>query len=264
MRRSTVFCLAFAALAPAAFAGDAPNVEVKPLPGGRFELTVTVPDTTQPGKGQAMLMPKAMELCGARELQLGAYKFKSIAPMAGTGSTLATSLVFTQEMQCGAATTVAAVVPAAVRAPATAPTANDEADIRSRTLAFLSAKDRGDFDAAIAMFSATTGAMLTEENWRSPRRAFNASAGMPLQQQVVRVTWYDDPAGVEPGRYVAADYSASHANAAFYCGYVMWRLQPDGGYRIVREEEGQMKPSEAALVATGEMAAARAQLGCRD
>lgn len=264
MRRNTVLALALAALAPAAFAGDAPDVQVKPLPGGRFELTATVPNTTEPSKGQAALMPRAMELCGTRALQLGTYKFKSTAPMAGTGSTISTSLVFVQELQCGDTPHVDTVVAAAPRAPATPPTANDEADIRSRTLAFLSAKDRGYFDAAIAMFSETTGAMLTEDTWGSQRRAFNASAGMPLQQQVIRVTWYDDPAGAPPGRYAAADYGASHENAAFYCGYVMWLLQPDGGYRIVREEEGQVTPTEARRIAPSDMPAARVQLGCRD
>lgn len=268
MRRNTVFALAlalsFAAMAPAAFATDAPQVEVKPLPGGRFELTATVTNTTDPRKGQAALLPKAMELCGTGSPRLGTYTFKSTAPMAGTGSTISTSLVFVQEMQCGDATPVDTVVSAVGRAPATPPSANDEADIRSRTLKFMSAKDRGDFDAAVAMFTGTTGAMLTEETWRSKRRAFNASAGMPLQQQVMRVTWYDDPTGAAPGRYAAADYSASHENAAFYCGYVMWLLQADGGYQIVREEEGQMNPAEARLIAPSDMATARAQLGCRD
>lgn len=268
MRRNTVFALALAlalaALAPAAFAGDAPQVEVKPLSGGRFELTATVPNTTDPRKGQAALLPKAIELCGTAAPQLGRYEFKSTAPMAGTGSTISTSLVFAQELQCGDATPVNTVVSEVGRAPTTPPSANDEADIRSRTLKLMSAKDRGDFDAAVAMFSGTTGAMLTEEAWRSKRRAFNASAGMPQQQQVMRVTWYDDPIGAAPGRYAAADYSASHENAAFYCGYVVWLRQPDGGYRIVREEEGQMNPAEARLIAPSDMAAARAQLGCRD
>lgn len=261
--RRTVSVLALASLASAAFAGDAQKIQVKELGEGRFELTVTLPDTTDPNEGQPALMATAVELCGAKSPQLGKYKFKSIAPLTGTSAPSSTSLVFVQEMHCGEATATDAAVPAATFAPATAPTADDETMIRSRTLEFLAAKDRGDFDAAIAMFSATTGAMLTEENWRSPRRAFNASAGMPLQQQVVRVTWYDDPAGVEPGRYAAADYSARHENAAFYCGYVVWRLQPDGGYRIVREEEG-MKASEVRLIAPGDMAAARVQLGCRD
>lgn len=262
--RRTVSVLALALLASAVFAGDAQDVQVKQLGEGRFELTVTLPDTTDPGKGQPALMPKAVELCGTKWPQLGKYKFKSIAPMAGTGATVSTSLVFVQEMQCGDAPATDAVVPAGVPAPATPPTADDEAMIHSRTLAFLTAKDRGDFDAAIAMFGTTTGAMLTEENWRSPRRTFNESAGIPLQRQVLRLTWYDDPAGAEPGRYAAADYSASYDNAAFYCGYVVWRLQPDGGYLIVREEEGQMKPSEAHLVALGDIAAARVQMGCRD
>lgn len=264
MRRNAVLALALVALAPTAFAGDTAHVQVKPLSGGRFELTATVPNTTDPRNGQAALLPKAMELCGTGVPQLGTYKFTSTAPMVGTGSTIPVSLVFVQEMQCVDATPVETVVPSVVRAPASRPTPNDEADIRSRTLKFLSAKDRGDFDAAVAMFSSTTGAMLTEETWRSKRRDFNASAGMPLQQKVMRVTWYDDPPGAAPGHYAAADYSASHENAAFYCGYVVWLLQPDGGYQIVREEEGQMSPAEARLIAPSDMGAARAQLGCRD
>ena len=63
---------------------------------------------------------------------------------------------------------------------------------------------------------------------------------------------------------MAADYSASYADAAFYCGQVVWLLQPDSSYRIVREEEGQLTNEVASKVAAGELSATRLQLGCRD
>src|SRR5687768_10022922 len=92
--RRTVSVLPLALLASPAFAGDAQDVQVKQRGEGRFELTVTLPDTTDPSNGQPALMPKAVELCGAKRPQLGKYKFESTTPMAGTGATSSTSLVF--------------------------------------------------------------------------------------------------------------------------------------------------------------------------
>lgn len=147
----------------------------------------------------------------------------------------------------------------------TQPTAEDERTVRTATVNYLAAKDRGDFDAAYALLGSEMAAMFTTENWRSPRAAFNAAAGQPNNREVVRLTWYDDPAGAPmPGRYVAADYRGDYAHAGFYCGYLMWYLQPDGSYRIVREEEGQMLDAIAKTFTPEALASARAQIQCRD
>ena len=150
-------------------------------------------------------------------------------------------------------------------APRTPPTAKDEATIRSRTLDYLVAKDKGDFEATHAMLSSNMVAMMGEDTSRASRTTFNASAGVPSERQVIRVTWYDDPAQAPgPGRYAAADYSATYPSAAFYCGYVVWLLQSDGSYRIVREEEGQMPPEAVSTIAPEQMPDVRRQMGCRD
>lgn len=244
---------------------DSPQVRTKLLAKGRYELTVTVPGTTDPADAQRVLMPAAVKLCGSRSPQFGKYKFNAGEPLmktAGTGSTWVTLM---QQVSCDENTNeLNAPAAAQTQIPLKAPSPADEAIVRARTLDYLSAKDRGDFDIAHAMFTMTMQAMMTQKSWRTPRATFNARAGLPSRREVVRITWYDNPPGLSPGRYAAADYRASYRSAAFYCGYLSWLQEPDGSYRIVREEEGLSAPKEAGKVAPGEMAAMRLQLGCRD
>lgn len=107
--------------------------------------------------------------------------------------------------------------------------------------------------------------MFAEGQTQAARTQFNAAAGQPSHRDVVRVTWYDDPAGApQPGRYAAADYRGDYPNTSFYCGYVLWHLQADGRFRIIREEEAQMLDEIAKAFSPEQLAAARAQLQCRD
>lgn len=231
---------------------------------GRFELTETLSGTTDLADAQKMLMPTAVTLCGSQSLQFGNYRFNSTAPMANKVDGGSTLITLVQDVECGGTPNQSnAQDVAQTQAPLKASPA-DEASVRARTLEYLSAKDRGDFDTAHAMFGVTMQAMMTQDAWRTPRATFNAAAGLPRQREVVRITWYDNPPGASPGRYAAADYRASYPNAAFYCGYVAWLQQPDESYRIVREEEGLLTPREAGKIAPGQMAATRLQLGCRD
>jgi hypothetical protein len=241
------------------------KVQTRFISKGRYELTETVSGTTDLADAQRMLIPESKRLCGSLSPQFGRYKFNSIEPVLNAGDAGSTSITLEQEVECGEETSEPnAAVTVDSQAPLKAPSSTDEAIVRARTLDYLAAKDRGEFDTALAMFTSTMQAMMTQDSWRTPRAAFNSAAGIPSQREVVRVTWYDNPPGVAPGRYVAADYRARFKSAAFYCGYLSWLQQPDGSYRIVREEEGQMTPKEANKVAPGQMAAMRLQLGCRD
>ncbi|MBF6024576.1 DUF4019 domain-containing protein [Lysobacter niastensis] len=264
--RSSAVALIVAAFAMRATAGDSAQVEVKPVGDGRFELSVELAGVTDPDLAQQRLGPAATELCGALPVQLGRYRFESNAPLAGTkpSGVSHASVRFMQEVRCGTAITASRLSPPPP-APATPPTAEDEAGIRTQTLHYLTAKDEGSFESALAMFSESSAGMFTEASWRDARAAFNAASGRPERRQVVRVTWYDNPPNAPtPGRYAAADYSAGYANAAFYCGYVVWLRQADGSYRIVREEEAQMPPEVMAKVPPEQLPAMRAQVGCRD
>jgi hypothetical protein len=259
MRRISLVLVA-AVMIPAAIAADSLDVQAKQVGPDQYELIVELPAEIDPQRASSMLLPVAEQLCAGRAAQLGRYRFESRAPLA-SGAKASSTQTFTQQVECGISTSVVHVA----RAPKTPPTAEDERAVRAATLDYLAAKDRGDFDAAYALLGGEMAAMFTTENWRSPRATFNAAAGQPNNREVVRLTWYDDPAGAPiPGRYVAADYRGDYAHAGFYCGYLMWYLQPDGSYRIVREEEGQMPDAIAKKFTAEELASARAQIQCRD
>lgn len=259
--RHTINLLALAFAAPA-IAAQSEQVTVRDLGNGRYQLSITLAETADPNRGQAALVPKAVELCGSLRPQFGRYRFEGNEPLAGTANPGKASLQYTQDIECKDPSTTVAAESAVPPAPATPPTAEDEADIRRWTLAYLEAKDKGDFDRGHAVLGPTLAGYSTPETWKL-RAAFNAGAGGDPSREVIRVTWYDDPQGAPtPGRYVAADYRASYASNAFYCGYVVWLRQHDGSYLITREEEGQAMPEVVAGVAPESMPAMRAQLGC--
>jgi hypothetical protein len=259
-----ITCVFALTLAAPVLAAQSDNVLVQDLGNGRYQLSVTLAETVDPAQGQAALVPKALELCGSLRPEFGHYRFEGTEPMAGTKKAPKRSLQYTQDIECkdpSAHLAVSDIPPA----PATPPTAEDEADIRKRTLAYLEAKDTNDFDLAYKMFGPTMVGYMTPDSWRKPRAAFNAATGGQAEREVVRITWYDDPQNApSPGRYAAADYRASYPSQAFYCGYAVWLRQKDGSYLIVREEEGQTTPDMAAGIAPESMPAVRAQLGCRD
>jgi hypothetical protein len=106
---------------------------------------------------------------------------------------------------------------------------------------------------------------VSPDAWTAARNAFNAQVGPGATANVVRITWYDNPAGAPVhGRYAAADYSVAYPSAGFTCGYVMWLRQADGGYLIVREEEAQVTPDNVAHLSAEQVATMRVQLRCRD
>ena len=253
---STATGLAFLALAPAAVAEQI-EVGVRQTGPDAFEVVATLPATVDPTQAQALLQPVATEACGGRTATFGHYRFESSA-LVGADPARTTQL-FVQQVACGGEP---APAPVPVDLPPTTPA--DEAAVRQRTLDYLAAKDRDDFDAAAAMMAPGSREMIDTADWRAPRQAFNAEAGEPTRRDVVRVSWYDNPAGApRAGRYVAADYRGDFEHAGFYCGYAMWFLESDGTYRLIREEEGKVGPGEAAKAAA-DLPSLRRQLGCRD
>jgi hypothetical protein len=253
-------------IAPNASQADSgPKVEVRDLGEGLYELSVVLPGTDDPAQGHAALAPTAERICGQRAVVMGRYTFEGQAPIAGTVTGTA-SVTFRQQVECRAPDEMAPAPESPVPpAPATPPTMQDEADVRSRTLAYLAAKDRGAFDEAHRMLSPATAKLMTVESWRAPRAAFNAQTQGDPRPQVLRITFYDDPAEApSPGRYAAADYRTEFQNQALYCGFVVWLRQADGSYLIVREEEGNLTAESASQIAPGERTATLTAIGCRD
>lgn len=249
-------CLSLPALA----VGAEPQVQSRQLSADRFELTAQLPAALRPGEAQALLQPYADALCQGAGASFGRYRFEAHAPVGADAAS--GSQTFVQELACGRQATMPH---AGTPAPLAKPTADDERGVRERTLAYLAAKDGNDFDRAYAMMAEESREMMRADNWRGSRTAFNAAAGSPTKREVVRLTWYDDPAGAPwPGRYVAADFRGDYEHAGFYCGYVMWYRQADGSYRVLREEEAQVAAADAAKIPAADLPEIRKQLGCRD
>src|SRR3546814_473583 len=245
--------------------GDA--VHVDDHGGGRYTLTTTLDGTTDPAHGQLAIVPTAEELCGELHPHYGHYRFESSAPSEATGTSAPASLSYEQGVEChGQPQQVAESASAPVPpAPSTPPTSEDEALLRERTLAYLQAKNTADADTVYAMLSSELASYASPAAWKETRSALNARLGAGAEAAVVRLTWYDDPQNAPThGRYAAADYRVDYPNEAFACGYVVWLRQSDGGYLVVREEEGQATPDVIAGLSTEQRLMMRAQLQCRD
>lgn len=266
--RVMMLAVALVALPSPAAAAKPVQVEVRQVSADDYELRVMLPGTVNEAQAQAGLLPVAEQVCQGRRAQLGRYRFEVTAPLANDAdpdtAAPAGTQTFSQQLKCvagGSAPTEAPGQPA----PKTPPSDDDKRTVTEQTLAYLAAKDRGDFTAVRALFDPDAAALLSSPESQSTRIAFNQAAGEPKQRQVLRLTWYDDPAGAPRlGRYVAADYRVDYPHAGFYCGFAVWLLQPDGKFRIVRNEEGVLSDADAKAVAAGQMASVRAQLGCRD
>lgn len=265
LRARLALLLVSLALPGAASAADA--VHVEDHGGGRYTLTTTLGGTTDPAHGQLAIVPTAEELCGELHPHYGHYRFESSAPSEATEASSPASLSYRQDIACRdqpqqAVETASAPVPPA---PSTPPTDEDAALIQDRTLAYLQAKGSADADATYAMLSKEMASYASPEAWKDARSTLNAKLGPGAEPAVVRITWYDDPQNAPShGRYAATDYRVDYPNQAFICGYVVWLRQSDGGYLVVREEEGQAPPEVIAGLSPEQRLAMRTQLQCRD
>lgn len=244
-----------------ALASPQQAVQVRQPSPGHYELTATFDGTTDVATAQRLLVPEAAKRCGDQPYSLGHYTFSSSAPVRAEDGGAKPRVTITQQVICGAP---GSNLPNPTLQNANwHPTPADQETIRQRTLAYLEAKDRGDFKSALAMVAEPTRGMMAHSQWQDSRRKFNAAAGPVRHRQIITVSWYDHPSGAPPGWYATADYTATYASAAFYCGYLAWMRQPDGSFTMIREDEGKLTPSEAATIPPDRMASVRAQLGCK-
>lgn len=252
--------LLIAALVPWSATADNFQVQTHKLGPDQYELAVKLPPDVGPAQVQAILRPRAGQVCDGRAWQWGKYRFDSSKPLEAKPP-LVGQQTFVQEVLCGAALPVDAT---AVPAPKTPAGANDIRRVKESTLAYLVAKDNGDFTKVRTMLTKEAEPYM-QADWSDQRAAFNQQAGLPTRREVVRLSWYDNPQGaIRLGRYVAADYRGDYKHAGFYCGYVLWYREADGGYRVVREEEGQISNETAKKTAPADLPALRKQVGCRD
>lgn len=225
-----------------------PPVEVEKLADGGFRMTYAHPDLKTEVAAQKLLVPTAIELCAGKDIRFGRGEFDAKK----------TPPVLVQDLHCGPA-------PGAAAAAATAftPTADDQRKVSALSEQFLEIRRKGDAAAAKAMFDPTSS-YADMAAWSRDTAAFNGLSGPEIKRAITRVSWFENPASApSPGVYAAVDYIREFQNVKTACGFVVWRRQADGGWRIDREQLRYLTAAQEAAIKRSDLPEARADLGCR-
>lgn len=247
---------------------QAPAITHERIGEGRYRLRIVAPGISEVEQAQRLLVPEALRLCGSLPPAFGRYRWEGLERLESPGVGRAPeSLTLDQEIVCGG---VIAPPPAPAETAATPdpdwqPTPAAEEAVRAATITYFAAKDGGRYAEAYAMLSPGNQATSPFASWSEQARDFNGRAGAVRDRRLIRVTWYNNPPSAPvAGIYAAVDFNRDFANLHFLCGYVVWLLQPDGSWRLVREEQGMAARAGAPNATPEEIARLRPQVGCRD
>jgi hypothetical protein len=105
------------------------------------------------------------------------------------------------------------------------------------TREYFSARDGGELRTAHSRFE---HGIAPFEAWSADVAAFNQLAGNVVSRTLKKVSWYRYPAGPNEGIYGAVDFQSRFEHIDVHCGHLMWKLQPDGSFKLIREEEGHL------------------------
>lgn len=143
------------------------------------------------------------------------------------------------------------------------PSETDKAFVEHLTHQYFLAKDQGRYQDAYAMLSPGMQEITPFERWSTLEQEFSARAGRATNRQLKKVTWYKDPpTAPTPGIYAAVDYTGRFENIDVYCGYVAWKRQENGTFRLVRQEQNFVDKETQRKMDDRTLAAIKAQFGC--
>lgn len=217
--------------------GTSDVVKAEPDGVGRWRMTITASDETDPLRLAERLRPGAANLCGAKGFYFDHYTFTLDQQMPERQSSAKQSdkMTLVQDVICGPLPAVAAEpVPASPLTEAETLALN--ARLEALTTGYFSALDEGRYaDAFVTADDAMTGG-ATLSDWSEQQKRFQASAGAVTERRIGRLTWYSNPPNAPFGHYGAVDYVASRA-LQDECGYLIWyRPSADAALRLIRQE----------------------------
>ena len=228
----------------------APAATAEPIANNHYRLTLPIAAATTVHDGQTRLLAIAGKLCADRVPIFGAYRISA-------GKADSAKLNLEQELVCFSP------------ADAPPPVEGQPDPLRQQaalatSYAYLAAKDSGRYADAYAVVSDRLREQAPFAQWSAKAEQFAEVAGAPRGRRVTELTWYDNPPDApEPGRYVAADFSAEFADLEFACGYLMWHVESDGSFRLVREEQNFIDKKKRGIPSL-DRAPLRARMGCKD
>lgn len=233
---------------------QAPAIAVERLDETSVLLSLEADPASSVAEMQERALPAGRQACQPYRAVLGSFRFLNEG-----GKTR-----FEQEMLCfsighwsGGVTKGGAALE---------PTRTDQQMVLFASYSYFSAKDAKRYARAYANLSDQMKSRVPLADWSRAAAGFDAEAGPVRGRRVVEITWYRDPQDApEPGLYVAADFSAEFEQAEFVCGYLMWRIGPEGGMQLVREEQNiAPKRPSGRPIASIDRDPLRARMGCKD
>lgn len=246
--------LLFAAPAPAA------AITSEKIADERYRIVLTAPGLTLE-QGQAEAAGEAARLCGGGPVTLGRFRWRSEQKLdSAAGRRTVVALTLEQEADCSAAPP-----PPAPRPTGWKPTPADRKAVMDLTARYFEARDSGRFRDAWALLTPSMQALSPFSDWQAARKAFNDRSGGGLRRGPVKVTWYDNPVNAPRGGiFAAVDFVGKADKLQIICGYLMWLRQPDGSWRITREEEGSLEARPDRPSSPEQLEEGKAAMGCRE
>jgi hypothetical protein len=207
------------------------------LEEGVFELVAKFNAALDVDVAQAVLTSQAKALCAGEPYAFGKYSYKAHEALSEPSATnRQDSFDFSQRVLCGSVQNFVSTVSAEALGK-WSPTQQNASEVHKRTLDYFLRLDKGDVASAFAMLSQTMKDSVAFEDWQKSKVAFTAKAGKSRALAVTKLTWYPNSATpTGKATLVAADFSGEYENATTYCGYLVWRLEVNGVYSLVREE----------------------------
>lgn len=224
----------------------------------RYRIVLTAPGLTLE-QGQLRAGTEASRLCGG-PVTLGRFGWRSDERLDSSDRTRTpVSLTLEQEADCGSPPPVAA------RPTGWKPGAADLKTVMDLTARYFEARDSGRYGDAWNLLTPSMREMESLADYQARQIDFKARAGGGLRREPVAVTWYDNPPNAPLGGiFAAVDFVGKADKLEIICGYLMWLRQPDGSWRLTREEEGSIEDRPGVKSSAEQLAQAKTAMGCRE
>ncbi|MEO7178273.1 MAG: DUF4019 domain-containing protein [Allosphingosinicella sp.] len=237
----------------------APVISSEKIGEKRYRIALTAPRLTL-AQGQQIAYEEAVRLCRGGPVTLGHYRWGSNEKIeVGARHSTIAALTLEQEAECALAPPPIITHPSGWQ-----PGPADMKAVLDLTARYFAARDSGRYRDAWNLLTPTMQEMTPLPQWQAAQAHFNDRASGGLGREPVAVTWYDNPPDADvAGIFAAVDFVGKADKLAIICGYLVWLRQPDGSWRLTREEEGSLDrgpiPSNAE-----QLAQAKSAMGCRE
>lgn len=133
-----------------------------------------------------------------------------------------------------------------------------------QSYSYFAAKDKNDPQSAYAFYDKASMAVIPFSHWITQLTSFNKISGKVISREIKKITWYKNPQGAPEGVYGAADFESKFENINIHCGFLVWRVNADQSFSLIREEDGYIdKNAEKKIDPSQINTVKRDQLKCR-